>query len=213
MPMECSVRFPNESSPFRFDAHKAVQAAGVLLREEPFHKMNYMKLIKLMYIAEREALKAHGRMITGDRVVAMQRGPVLSSVLDLINGTHIGVEAWDRHIERERYHAMLKSNPGVNLLSRFEIELLQDVAKQYRNNDEWEMVEITHKFEEWKKNKPVGSSCNDVSLRDILEGVGIADPTKVLQEAVQQARFNDFFSRHGACSKETPSPSPSQVAV
>lgn len=203
----------DHSRPFKFDALKAVQAAGVLLREEPGQSINYMKLLKLLYIAERESLKQTGRMITGDRVVAMQRGPVLSAVLNLINGIHTDVDLWDEHFERERYHLSLKSSPGIKQLSRFEIELLQDIAKRYRENDEWEMVAITHQFDEWKKNKPDDGSCNDVSLRDILDGVGVADPVKVLQEATQQARFDDFFSRHGACSKKTPSPSQSRVPV
>ena len=48
--------------------------------------MSYMKLIKLLYLADREALLRWGRPITFDAYVSMDRGPVLSSVLDLING-------------------------------------------------------------------------------------------------------------------------------
>jgi hypothetical protein len=35
---------------------------------------------KLLYLADRESLKKTGRPITGDRVVAMEHGPVLRSV-------------------------------------------------------------------------------------------------------------------------------------
>lgn len=199
------------STPFRFNAEKAVQAAGVILREEPGHTINYMKLLKLLYVAERESLRLNGRMITGDCVVAMERGPVLSAVLNLIKGTHTDVDIWDEHIERERYHISLKSNPGVKSLSRFEIELLQDVARRYRDNDEWEMVGITHQFREWQKNKPSQGSNEAISIRDILEGVGADDPDCVLREAIQQARFDEFFARHGACSKETLSQSQSRT--
>jgi len=45
--------------------------------------MSYMKLIKLMYLADREALLRWGRPISTDRYVSMDKGPVLSRVLDL----------------------------------------------------------------------------------------------------------------------------------
>jgi uncharacterized phage-associated protein len=44
--------------------------------------MNYMRLLKLLYIAERETLGRTGRPIVGGPVTAMERGPVLLEVLD-----------------------------------------------------------------------------------------------------------------------------------
>jgi uncharacterized phage-associated protein len=46
--------------------------------------MSYMKLIKLLYLAGREALARWGRPIPTDTYVATKHGPVLSQVLDLI---------------------------------------------------------------------------------------------------------------------------------
>jgi len=48
--------------------------------------MNYLKLMKLLYLADRESMRRNGRPISGDRYVSMDHGPVLSQTLNLING-------------------------------------------------------------------------------------------------------------------------------
>src|SRR5271155_4089348 len=63
---------------------KTIQAIGVLLRADGVKRMNYMRLLKLLYMADRESLRETGRPITGGPVTAMERGPVLEEVYDLI---------------------------------------------------------------------------------------------------------------------------------
>ena len=48
--------------------------------------MNYMRLLKVLYLAEREILADSGKPLTGSRVVAMPRGPVLEDLFQLIKG-------------------------------------------------------------------------------------------------------------------------------
>lgn len=69
---------------FKFD--KALQAAAYLLRRETCREMNYMRLLKVLYLADRESIRESGAPITGDKIAAMERGPVLSGVFDLIKG-------------------------------------------------------------------------------------------------------------------------------
>ena len=56
--------------PFKID--KAIQAAGVLLNEHQRGQMEYLRLLKLLYIADREAIAETGQPIVGSRVVAMR---------------------------------------------------------------------------------------------------------------------------------------------
>src|SRR5207249_3792384 len=72
----------NMSARIRFNERKATQAAAHLLRLRG-GSMSYLKLIKLLYLADREALLRWGRPISTDCYMAMDRGPVLSRVLDL----------------------------------------------------------------------------------------------------------------------------------
>jgi len=46
--------------------------------------MAYIKLIKLLYLADREALLRWGRPITTDCHVSMPKGPVVSQIYHLI---------------------------------------------------------------------------------------------------------------------------------
>jgi hypothetical protein len=63
---------------------KAAQAAALLLQRAG-GTMNHMKLIKLLYLADRRALVQWGRPITFDYYVSMPHGPVLSFTLDRLN--------------------------------------------------------------------------------------------------------------------------------
>ena len=67
----------------RFNEAKATQAAA-LMPELRGGQMSYLKLIKLLYLLDREALLRWGRPITTDTYIAMDNGPVVSRICDLI---------------------------------------------------------------------------------------------------------------------------------
>ena len=120
--------------------------------------MNYMRLLKVLYIAEREILAESSTPLTGSTVIAMKRGPVLEDVLHLIRGEHSATDKWAAYIQVDRYHLEMVKDPGVRLLSRYVSRKLEEVATRYENLDEWGMVEITHKLPEWQRNDPGDSS-------------------------------------------------------
>src|SRR4029077_8119875 len=67
----------------RFNEAKAAQAAARLLKLRG-GRMSFLKLIKLLYVVDREALLGGGRPVTTDQYVSMDKGPVLSKIYDLI---------------------------------------------------------------------------------------------------------------------------------
>ena len=102
----------------RFDAEKAVQAAGVLLRNEG-KRMSRLRLLKLLIIADRRCLKETGRPILGSKVVAMDNGPLHSDVYDLIKGEHASEPLWSRYIAKAgKQDVVLEDEPPVGRLSR-----------------------------------------------------------------------------------------------
>ncbi len=157
--------------------------------------MNYMRLLKLLYIADRESLKDKGRPITGDRVLAMERGPVPGGVYNLIRGHHMETPRWGKYFSVDRYEiSFAAEEPGVDELNRYELETLEKISRRYEDKDEWDMVEITHKFQEWIKNNP-GSSSRPIQLEDILEAVGRSkDLGEILQDEEQRATFDKIFN-------------------
>jgi uncharacterized phage-associated protein len=174
---------------------KTLQAAGVLIRAERATGMNYMRLLKLLYIADRESLRECGRPITGDRTVAMKRGPVLSGTLNLIKGEHGESHLWQDFFEKQDYRVQLLKNPDISELSKFEIRLLQRIADKYRLFDEWDLVEETHTFSEWEKNYQANTSTN-IPVADILEGVGRnADKDAILEQLEERRKIDQFFQQ------------------
>ena len=109
---------------FRFNIAKTIQASAVLLKAEQTNRMSRLRLLKLLYISDREALTERARPITGDRPVAMDHGPVLTNTYDLIKGEDFLATEWDKYIKREGRDAVLASDPGVGDLSRYEIAKL-----------------------------------------------------------------------------------------
>ncbi len=179
---------------FVFNVSKAIQAIGVLLHTSSTSHMNYMRLLKLLYIADRESLRDTGRPITGDRVMAMERGPLPSTVYSLIKGQHMEAPRWNKFFHRQRYEIGLTGEPGVGELSRYEIEKLEEIAQRYEDKDEWEMVQLTHEFPEWKKNDP-GQSARPIPVEDILEAVGRSqDIQLIIQDEKDRATFDRLFN-------------------
>lgn len=49
-----------------FSAKKAAQATGIILKASPDGRMDYRKVMILLYLADRESIQETGRPITGD---------------------------------------------------------------------------------------------------------------------------------------------------
>lgn len=61
-------------------------------------QMEYIHLIKLLYLADRQALEEWSRPITTDRYVSMKDGIMLSRILDHIKLNDS--ELWTNHIQK-----------------------------------------------------------------------------------------------------------------
>jgi uncharacterized phage-associated protein len=182
----------------RFNFEKSLQAAGVLLRLEE-GRMPYLRLLKLMYIADREMLAATASPITGDRGHAMKYGPVLSHVYALIKGSGPRFDDWDHHISTQGYAVKLVDDPGRGKLSRGEIEKLIEVSERYRSKDQWELSDLTHVFPEWKKHWPDGAESGSYPIpwEDVLEAQGeTAETVKIVEE--EEAARNYMTDLFGA---------------
>jgi len=102
-----------------------------VLRSHPHWFASKLRVLKLLYIADREALAEVGRPILGYRTVAMEHGPLHSSVLNLIDGEHIDEPAFSAHFDKFGYMLQMSHDPGVDRLSRFDIEKLQAVCEKF----------------------------------------------------------------------------------
>lgn len=122
-----------------------------------------LKLVKLLYLADRESLRRYGEPITYDSPVSMPKGPVLSRSLDLINGFERGAPAaqWDEWMkDRAGHDVQLKRHferDDLDELSDADVEVLEAVWDAFGHMDKWTLSDWTHdNCAEW--NNPHGSS-------------------------------------------------------
>lgn len=157
-----------------FNEAKATQAAGFLLHLRG-GRMHYMKLIKLLYLADRTALLQWGRPITTDRWVSMDKGPVVSRIYTLISEEPAPGETsvWRNHIERSStYEVRLASPVPDDELSRAETALLRKIFEEHGHRNRFDLVKMCHRLPEW--TDPQGTSI-PIHARDILRGEGRSD--------------------------------------
>lgn len=156
--------------PSCFKEKKATQVAARLL-EQGGGTMSYLKLLKLMYLIDREALLSWGRPVTYDHYYSLNQGPILSTVYDLIKKMASGARSfWLKHISRlGEYKLRIAKDPGREELSPAEEALIQKVFKRHGHKKGYELVQVTHKLPEWRN--PKGSSIA-IEIEDILKAGG-----------------------------------------
>lgn len=135
--------------------------------------MSSLKLMKLLYIADRKALVELGRPITFDRFVSMEHGPVLSRTLDVMK-RKVRADYWSQYISPPDDHELhlLTTEPPREKLSRAEETILDSVFQEYGHYDKYHLRDLTHTFPEWQEP---GDSSQDISLHNLLTGQGLTD--------------------------------------
>lgn len=109
--------------------------------------MNYTKLIKELYFADREALRQKGFSITGDKYYSMKEGPVLSSLLHLIKGSYPVQDVqnkWNNifNTNKDTYEIVIKQdNFCLKSLSPNEEKILKSFALKFKEMDWKEVVD------------------------------------------------------------------------
>ncbi len=121
-------------------------------------KINKMKAIKLIFLADRYHLRKYGRLITNDNYCAMQYGPVPSRTKD-ISELSIFLNENERKYassfisQLNQYILISKHEIDVNVLSESDIEAFKFSWTKFGHISQFSLAEITHKYPEWKKHK------------------------------------------------------------
>lgn len=158
-----------------YDERKAAQAAAFLIEQTPQKRMSHLKLMKLLYLAEREALRRFGLPMFGDRPVSMPHGPVLSMTLNLMDGdVESQPDGWESWISDKENHevALRRQAPREQLdaLSDAEAQLLGDIWARFGAMGKWEVRDWTHRHcAEWRD--PKGSSL-PIAWHEVARAVG-----------------------------------------
>lgn len=180
---------------FNFNFDKALQATAYFLRLAG-GEMSYLKLLKLLYIAEREYLVEEHEMITGDRVSAMKYGPVLNNIYSLIKKKGDRAKEWAEFIAESEYRLALVIDPGSGRLCRAEIDKIADVFRRYGKMDRFLAAEMTHDFPEWANNFDTNSLKKSfpIPVEDILSYQNQGEMIdKVRERQGEVAHYENLF--------------------
>jgi uncharacterized phage-associated protein len=141
-----------------FDYKKATQAINYLTRKEG-GQIDKLKLIKLVYFADRYHLRRYGRPVVNDAYLAMPYGPVGSSVKDIAEfstfldeseldyaGSYIGHGGAPNTV-------VSIADVDTDIFSKSEIEALDFAYNEFGTKTASALVNITHKYPEWIKFK------------------------------------------------------------
>lgn len=145
------------------------------MKEDPQCREDKIRLVKLLYMADRESLEEFGDPITDDEIYAMREGPAGTNTV-----RQMGRDAeWREYIKTRGEHGLeLVQDPGRDLLSEVEFNKLRAIVQDHKEDKTGEIVEKTHNFEEYVKNDPRHDSEKDskpIPFEDILDSLGLSD--------------------------------------
>jgi uncharacterized phage-associated protein len=93
----------NETMPDRtigFRSRQAAQIAGFFARRNGF-RIEKLKLIKLIYLTERESIETRGRPMIYDEYYSLKDGPICTNTLDGIN-LRLDKPIWQNYKDKDR---------------------------------------------------------------------------------------------------------------
>ena len=190
----------------RSDFKKITQIINYLIRkDERAASMSELKIIKLVWAADRYHLRKYARTVSGDCYVAMKNGPVGSltkDVAEFSDNEYSKVESTDFdyigsyiRFEKTNENGVLSSVNDVDYdeLSETDKEALDFAWDAFGRYDWRTLVEITHKYPEWKKYQAALESGTtkreDINLADFFEDVEDEnDPFKVTDEFLADSK-------------------------
>lgn len=141
---------------FTFDFEKAVAAMAYLISK--LGPLDKVKLMKLLYLCDRQAFLTLGRPVTGDRQFAMPFGPVPTKCLDLVNKSR-PQDRFFRHIHVvDNRISVAENSPNLPPLEPDELQILDGIIDAFGSFETWALRDLLHKAPEFKEFHQKGTS-------------------------------------------------------
>jgi len=176
-----------------YSPRKAAQVAAFFAMRQG-GSINVLKLVKLIYLADREFMSSFDRPILFDRFVSMPHGPVNSLTLNAINGYSSDSAGWENFISDRADHKVAVARPTLSVddldeLSEAEVEMLEVTWTKFGEYGHYDLVKYTHTHcPEWED--PNGSS-EPIPYERVFKFLH-KENSRALDENVQQMRALDI---------------------
>lgn len=191
---------------------KATQALNFLARKKD-GKINKMKAIKLIYLADRLHLRKYGRPVVGDTYWAMKLGPVGSRTKNVAELSSIPEDVllyakkYIKPIDEQKHHFQSLKPVDMDVFSKTDLECLGAVYDKFSDKDQFELKDITHEYPEWSKyakELKAGKKRVRMNYDDLFEntekGDSLFEENKIdlnlARESFEELKeVSEFFSR------------------
>lgn len=169
-------------------------------------KVNYMKALKLLYLAERLHLREYGRLITDDNLIAMKNGTLGSQSKDVAMLSdflpHIAYKYAEKNLKRGgRYEIETNSNEQTEL-SDSDTECIDRVYSLLGDKDQFELGELTHELPEWKRNQysieQEGKTVVELDVSDLFKPTSNKILNKIFSQSDAQLDLSHDLFRESA---------------
>ena len=192
---------------FRFSQARAEQAACRLLYRCGGH-LTVLQLVKLLYLVDRESVVRRGTPVTGDRMVSMDHGPVLSTTLDLINenrdrATGNEIEEWQHYVAPRDGNDLRPvvaepvegdaSRAFYDELSRWELNLIDEIAEKYGAMTAGKLIDLGHALPEW--HAPGGTSTTIEPAEILISAKRSQEEIETVRRLAVESNYIHFASR------------------
>jgi uncharacterized phage-associated protein len=157
------------------DIEKLDKTTGYLLLKYKNRRLNYTKLIKELYLADKAFLAEANQTITGDSYVCMKNGPVLSQLYDFVKGrAPKDIQSyWNSRFSIDGFELIANFDQfPAGKLSRAEKAVIDNIDGKFHQAGYGDMIDYVHQHNvcpEW--SDPEGSS-TPIKLEDMLRSVG-----------------------------------------
>jgi hypothetical protein len=176
---------------FTLDLDKTIAAMAVFANGREGASLDMFLSLKRLYLADRRALISWGNTITGDKMISMAKGPLLSAVYDLFKGkgSAENLRKWRSYFgETSDNMVRLRRSVNLDILSAREIEALRAAQEEIGSVPPNELPAILHqRYPEWED---VGGGSKTIDPATILRKIGRSeDEIRRVEEEAES--FND----------------------
>ena len=173
---------------YPFDEEKAAEAAVFFLEKQG--TMGRFRLIKLLYLADRESIQLHGYPICGGTYSSMPHGPVISNVYDLIDERRAWTQsdgAWERFVRNDGKRCCAVAGISGEVLSRADLQVLEQVNAEFKEFSDPQLYDYVHtQLPEYED--PSGASA-PIPPKRILRELGVdLEGIKAIGQQVEAER-------------------------
>ena len=173
--------------PKGYNVRKAAQVAAFFAEKEG-GDISVLKLVKLIYLADRESLDKYDYPLLFDQFVSMPHGPVNSITYNYISGCYESKEWNDFIVDKADHVVALNkkiSAKDLDELSDAEINVLEEVWKKFGAMDKYKIRDYTHdSCFEWED--PNGSS-EPIPYERVFKNLR-KDNVAMLSQAIEEER-------------------------